>query len=30
MRWDAYVYVPDLDALAAEFADHSAAVSPRL
>jgi catechol 2,3-dioxygenase-like lactoylglutathione lyase family enzyme len=25
MRWDAYVYAPDPDALAAEFADHGAA-----
>jgi catechol 2,3-dioxygenase-like lactoylglutathione lyase family enzyme len=25
MRWDAYVYAPDPDALAAEFADHNAA-----
>jgi hypothetical protein len=27
MRWDAYVYVPDPDALAAEFADHGTAFS---
>ena|SRR5216684_623287 len=27
MRWDAYVYAPDPDALAAEFADHGAAFS---
>ena len=27
MRWDAFVYVPDPDALAAEFADHGAAFS---
>jgi catechol 2,3-dioxygenase-like lactoylglutathione lyase family enzyme len=25
MRWDAYVYAPDPDALAVEFADHGAA-----
>ena len=30
MRWDAYVYAPDPDALAAEFADHSAAFSAPL
>jgi catechol 2,3-dioxygenase-like lactoylglutathione lyase family enzyme len=29
MRWDAYVYAPDPDALAAEFADHGAAFSTR-
>ena len=27
MRWDAYVYAPDPDALAAEFAKHGAAFS---
>jgi catechol 2,3-dioxygenase-like lactoylglutathione lyase family enzyme len=27
MRWDAYVYAPDPDALAVEFADHGAAFS---
>jgi catechol 2,3-dioxygenase-like lactoylglutathione lyase family enzyme len=27
MRWDAYIYAPDPDALAAEFADHGAAFS---
>jgi hypothetical protein len=27
MRFDAFVYAPDPDALAAEFADHSAAFS---
>jgi hypothetical protein len=27
MRWDAYVYAPDLDALAAEFAGRGAAFS---
>jgi catechol 2,3-dioxygenase-like lactoylglutathione lyase family enzyme len=27
MRWDAYVYVPDPDALASEFADHGTAFS---
>jgi catechol 2,3-dioxygenase-like lactoylglutathione lyase family enzyme len=27
MRWDAYVYAPDPDALAAEFANHGAAFS---
>ena len=27
MRWDAFVYAPDPDALAAEFADHGAAFS---
>jgi catechol 2,3-dioxygenase-like lactoylglutathione lyase family enzyme len=27
MRWDAFVYVADPDALAAEFADHGAAFS---
>jgi catechol 2,3-dioxygenase-like lactoylglutathione lyase family enzyme len=27
MRWDAFVYAPDPDALAAEFADHSAEFS---
>ena len=30
MRWDAFVYVPDPDALAAEFADHGAAFSAPL
>jgi hypothetical protein len=30
MRWDAYVYVADPDALAAEFADHAAAFSEPL
>jgi len=30
MRWDAFVYVPDPDALAAEFADHGAAFSKPL
>ena len=30
MRWDAYVYAPDPDALAAEFADHGAAFSAPL
>jgi catechol 2,3-dioxygenase-like lactoylglutathione lyase family enzyme len=30
MRWDAFVYVPDPDALAAEFADHGAAFSEPL
>jgi catechol 2,3-dioxygenase-like lactoylglutathione lyase family enzyme len=30
MRWDAYVYTPDPDALAAEFADHGAAFSQPL
>ena len=30
MRWDAFVYVPDPDALAAEFADHGAAFSTPL
>jgi len=30
MRWDAYVYAPDPDALAAEFADHGAAFSTPL
>jgi len=27
MRWDAFVYAPDPDALAADFADHGAAFS---
>jgi catechol 2,3-dioxygenase-like lactoylglutathione lyase family enzyme len=27
MRWDAFVYAPDPDALAAEFADHGATFS---
>ncbi len=27
MRWDAFVYAPDPDALAAEFTDHGAAFS---
>lgn len=27
MRWDAFVYAPDPDALAAEFADHGVAFS---
>jgi len=27
MRWDAYIYAPDPDALAAEFADHGAVFS---
>src|SRR5580693_2493 len=27
MRWDAYVYAPDPDALSVEFADHGAAFS---
>jgi catechol 2,3-dioxygenase-like lactoylglutathione lyase family enzyme len=27
LRWDAYVYAPDPDALAAEFAEHGAAFS---
>jgi hypothetical protein len=27
MRWDAFVYEPDPDALAVEFADHGAALS---
>jgi catechol 2,3-dioxygenase-like lactoylglutathione lyase family enzyme len=27
MRWDAFIYAPDPDALAAEFADHGAAFS---
>ena len=27
MRWDAYVYAPDPDALAAEFAEHGTAFS---
>jgi catechol 2,3-dioxygenase-like lactoylglutathione lyase family enzyme len=27
MRWDAFVYAPDPDVLAAEFADHGAAFS---
>jgi catechol 2,3-dioxygenase-like lactoylglutathione lyase family enzyme len=30
MRWDAFVYAPDPDALAAEFADHGAAFSAPL
>jgi hypothetical protein len=30
MRWDAYVYTPDPDALAVEFADHGAAFSAPL
>jgi catechol 2,3-dioxygenase-like lactoylglutathione lyase family enzyme len=30
MRWDAFVYVQDPDALAAEFADHGAAFSEPL
>jgi catechol 2,3-dioxygenase-like lactoylglutathione lyase family enzyme len=30
MRWDAFVYAPDPDALAAEFADHSVAFSAPL
>jgi hypothetical protein len=30
MRWDAYVYTPDPDALAFEFADHGAAFSAPL
>jgi catechol 2,3-dioxygenase-like lactoylglutathione lyase family enzyme len=30
MRWDAFVYVADPDALAAEFADHGAAFSAPL
>jgi len=30
MRWDAYVYAPDPDALAAEFNDHGAAFSAPL
>jgi catechol 2,3-dioxygenase-like lactoylglutathione lyase family enzyme len=30
MRWDAFVYVADPDALAAEFADHGAAFSEPL
>ncbi len=30
MRWDAFVYVPDPDALAAEFADSGAAFSEAL
>jgi catechol 2,3-dioxygenase-like lactoylglutathione lyase family enzyme len=30
MRWDAFVYSPDPDALAAEFADHGAAFSAPL
>jgi hypothetical protein len=30
MRWDAYVYAPDPDALAAEFTDHGAAFSAPL
>lgn len=30
MRWDAFVYVPDPDALAAEFADHGTAFSAPL
>jgi len=30
MRWDAYVYAPDPDALASEFVDHGAAFSEPL
>lgn len=30
MRWDAFVYAPDPDALAAEFIDHGAAFSAPL
>jgi catechol 2,3-dioxygenase-like lactoylglutathione lyase family enzyme len=30
MRWDAFVYAPDPDALAAEFADHGVAFSAPL
>lgn len=30
MRWDAYVYAPDPDGLAAEFANHGAAFSAPL
>lgn len=30
MRWDAFVYAPDPDALAAEFADHGATFSAPL
>jgi catechol 2,3-dioxygenase-like lactoylglutathione lyase family enzyme len=30
MRWDAFVYAPDPDALAVEFADHGAAFSAPL
>jgi catechol 2,3-dioxygenase-like lactoylglutathione lyase family enzyme len=30
LRWDAFVYAPDPDALAAEFADHGAAFSEPL
>ena len=30
MRWDAFVYAPDPDALAAEFVDHGAAFSAPL
>jgi catechol 2,3-dioxygenase-like lactoylglutathione lyase family enzyme len=30
LRWDAFVYAPDPDALAAEFADHGAAFSTPL
>ena len=30
MRWDAYVYTPDPDALAAEFGDHGATFSTPL
>ena len=30
MRWDAFVYAPDPDALAADFADHGAAFSAPL
>lgn len=30
MRWDAYVYAPDPDTLAAEFADHGAPFSATL
>jgi catechol 2,3-dioxygenase-like lactoylglutathione lyase family enzyme len=30
MRWDAFVYAPDPDALAADFADHGAAFSTPL
>jgi hypothetical protein len=30
MRWDAYVYAPEPDALAVEFANHGAAFSAPL
>jgi catechol 2,3-dioxygenase-like lactoylglutathione lyase family enzyme len=30
MRWDAFIYAPDPDALAAEFAEHGAAFSAPL